>query len=138
MQKLAVYAGLAAISSVLTFGASADASQQSRDGTVVSSSQGTLDVARKGADDKNPNERHGRGRDDGANHAESTPAFLQMARNGGSGDHDGGGHEGHGRGADDGAGHDARGRGADDGAGHIRRAHGADDAVGDDHGGQRG
>lgn len=131
MQKLAICAGLAAISSILAFGTSASASLQSPQDATISMPKGIATLARKDA--------------------VNTPAPLLLARNGGGhgsgghdggghgeGGHDGGGHDDHGRGSHDGAGHDDHARGADDDVGHIRHGHGADDAAGEDNGGQRG
>jgi hypothetical protein len=109
MQKIALYASVAIVSSLLTLGASASASLMPKAATTASSTQSQLELARHGADDGNRNDHHGRGHDDGANHAANTPAYLLMARHG-----------------------------ADDAAGHDRHGRGADDAPGDDHGGRRG
>jgi hypothetical protein len=80
MQKVTIYASVAIASSIMTFGMSANASLLQNEPAATSSEPDAVQVARHGADDNNKGERHGRGRDDGPNHAQNAPFFLLMAR----------------------------------------------------------
>src|SRR3954451_11730145 len=79
---------------------------QSNTPSVTKQTEGkALLLARKGADDRRGDDRGGKGKDDGANHAsnETGPTLLLLARNG----------------ADDRKGDDRGGKGKDDGANHA-------------------
>ncbi|MDE1993706.1 MAG: hypothetical protein KGI75_14475 [Rhizobiaceae bacterium] len=113
MQKSVFYAVVALATSLPTFGATASASLAPASPTAVATGTQQMEIARQGADDANRNERHGRGRDDGRNHAENIRP-----------------EDGH-----------SAGHGADDGPNHDRGDDRGGDRGGDqggDHGGHRG